>query len=213
MSKPQTPAHCTMKAEAGPCDASLPRYYYDSVLKRCELFLYGGCEGNRNNFESQSDCERECNHGDSAGLVRISVELPHKAPQTQIKDHKDVTSKLTNSQLITSPETTIAPSTVTTTSQRPTTTADVPSLCYLPAQTGCDSSFTRFFYNSQSGQCESFLYGGCRPNENNFMSIKDCQQTCMVASSQYLFPDQSQQSTLDMGNARYIDALLSPFIL
>ena len=36
----------------------------------------------------------------------------------------------------------------------------------------------RYFYNSTSGRCEVFYYGGCSGNENKFMSIEECNQRC-----------------------------------
>lgn len=36
----------------------------------------------------------------------------------------------------------------------------------------------RFFYNSTSGKCEQFIYGGCGGNKNNFESVNDCQLAC-----------------------------------
>uniref|UniRef100_A0A674IW47 BPTI/Kunitz inhibitor domain-containing protein n=1 Tax=Terrapene triunguis TaxID=2587831 RepID=A0A674IW47_9SAUR len=36
----------------------------------------------------------------------------------------------------------------------------------------------RFFYNSSSMACETFHYGGCLGNGNNFPSEKECLQTC-----------------------------------
>lgn len=37
---------------------------------------------------------------------------------------------------------------------------------------------TRFFYNGSSMACETFQYGGCLGNGNNFASEKECLQTC-----------------------------------
>ena len=37
---------------------------------------------------------------------------------------------------------------------------------------------TRFFYNGSSMGCETFQYGGCLGNGNNFASEKECLQTC-----------------------------------
>lgn len=37
---------------------------------------------------------------------------------------------------------------------------------------------SRFFYNSSSMACETFHYGGCLGNGNNFYSEKECLQAC-----------------------------------
>ena len=56
---------------------------------------------------------------------------------------------------------------------------DCPDTCELPPVTGrCKAAFRRWFHNSISGQCEQFIYGGCGGNENNFMTLEECQQQC-----------------------------------
>ncbi|CDW51747.1 Kunitz protease inhibitor [Trichuris trichiura] len=55
------PTVCTLTAEAGPCNAYIPRWAYNFLLGRCYMFVYGGCGGNANNFETQSECEKVCN--------------------------------------------------------------------------------------------------------------------------------------------------------
>jgi len=39
-----------------------PKWYFDSKLNKCKEFIFGGCQGNRNNFESIEECERTCLH-------------------------------------------------------------------------------------------------------------------------------------------------------
>ncbi|KAG9349679.1 hypothetical protein JZ751_028127 [Albula glossodonta] len=51
---------CWEKAETGPCRAMLPRWYFDREEGRCAPFIYGGCGGNRNNFESEDYCLSVC---------------------------------------------------------------------------------------------------------------------------------------------------------
>lgn len=51
---------CELTKEIGPCKASIPRFYYNSEKQKCEEFIYGGCGGNANNFETQEECEYMC---------------------------------------------------------------------------------------------------------------------------------------------------------
>uniref|UniRef100_A0A672HYR2 Amyloid-beta A4 protein n=1 Tax=Salarias fasciatus TaxID=181472 RepID=A0A672HYR2_SALFA len=51
---------CWASAETGPCRAMLPRWYFDRADGRCARFIYGGCGGNRNNFESEEYCMSVC---------------------------------------------------------------------------------------------------------------------------------------------------------
>uniref|UniRef100_A0AAY4DX18 Amyloid beta (A4) precursor-like protein 2 n=1 Tax=Denticeps clupeoides TaxID=299321 RepID=A0AAY4DX18_9TELE len=53
-------AVCSLEAETGPCRASMPRWYFDVEQKKCVRFVYGGCAGNRNNFDSEEYCMAVC---------------------------------------------------------------------------------------------------------------------------------------------------------
>lgn len=53
------------------------------------------------------------------------------------------------------------------------------SICGLPAEVGpCEGIFPRFYYDVCLGQCESFVYGGCGGNANNFLTLEDCNAAC-----------------------------------
>jgi len=51
---------CTLSPETGGCRAAIPRYFHNSTSEQCEVFIYGGCMGNDNNFETQESCVEQC---------------------------------------------------------------------------------------------------------------------------------------------------------
>lgn len=58
--KADSKAHCTEPPVTGPCRASFKHWYYDPSSEKCNHFIYGGCDGNDNNFESKDACIDEC---------------------------------------------------------------------------------------------------------------------------------------------------------
>ncbi|XP_026154073.1 protein AMBP [Mastacembelus armatus] len=51
---------CGVAPDTGPCFGLHQRYYYNSSSMSCELFKYGGCMGNKNNFETERECLQRC---------------------------------------------------------------------------------------------------------------------------------------------------------
>ncbi|XP_058158490.1 protein AMBP [Dasypus novemcinctus] len=47
----------------------------------------------------------------------------------------------------------------------------------------CLGMMKRYFYNGSSMACETFQYGGCLGNGNNFFSEKECLQTCRTVAA------------------------------
>lgn len=62
---------CSLKKVAGPCGEYYPLWYYDKDRNHCAQFIWGGCQGNMNRFESSKECEDTCVKG-SSGSMQIS---------------------------------------------------------------------------------------------------------------------------------------------
>ncbi|GMT23765.1 hypothetical protein PFISCL1PPCAC_15062, partial [Pristionchus fissidentatus] len=53
---------CKMHVDEGSCSKNVNRFHFNPLLRECRPFVFGGCEGNMNNFESELQCQRFC-HG------------------------------------------------------------------------------------------------------------------------------------------------------
>ncbi|XP_037795742.1 balbiani ring protein 3-like [Penaeus monodon] len=57
-------------------------------------------------------------------------------------------------------------------------------ICYEPKDAGyCEGAIKRWYFNPESNRCESFRFGGCSGNLNNFESQGECAATCPVLTS------------------------------
>ena len=57
---------CDMPKVEGTCGNRLVRYYYDMKRKRCDSFIFSGCGGNMNNFDSLEECQVKCGRSESS---------------------------------------------------------------------------------------------------------------------------------------------------
>ena len=114
----QVPIHCQLPRETGRCKAYYKRWFFNTASQKCEPFVYGGCEGNKNNFLTEKECSISCDR--------------------KIEDD-----------------------------------------CLLSGETGrCKANIQRWFFNTASQKCETFVYGGCERNKNNFQTEKECSISC-----------------------------------
>ena len=51
---------CSMDLDSGPCNDYLPTWGFNKTVGLCQPFVYSGCEGNDNRFETKDACDHKC---------------------------------------------------------------------------------------------------------------------------------------------------------
>lgn len=95
-------------------------------------------------------------------------------------------------------------------------------ICQIPPDTGrCHARYIRWYYNNHAQECTHFQYGGCEGNQNNFMTKKECESTCLSTPSIRLYeggnsdlmqPSIMQFPSQEKPNSQKYEALTSVLI-
>ncbi|CAN8022145.1 unnamed protein product, partial [Ixodes persulcatus] len=72
---------CASPPEGGPCDLTLERWNYNKSTGICSKFVYGGCFGNANSFDTEERC-LACSIAFQPDFELICAMPPKKGPCT-----------------------------------------------------------------------------------------------------------------------------------
>ncbi|XP_058806520.1 papilin [Phymastichus coffea] len=193
---------CLEPADAGPCHAETTAYYYDSNNQACQAFIYGGCEGNANRFQTEEQCQRLCGifrNQDICNLPRDQGPCRGVFP----KYYYDVTYRACReftyggcdgnaNRFSTANEC----ESVCIHHEEPVQTGNATAstdltICKEPVDVGSCSvgNYKRFYYDDEYQTCRAFIYTGCGGNRNNFKTIDSCLKVCLNS-----IPDDGQDT-------------------
>ncbi|XP_045580363.1 kunitz-type protease inhibitor 2 isoform X2 [Salmo salar] len=152
---------CLMPMVVGSCRAAFPKYYYDVTNQTCKLFIYGGCNGNGNNFYSQEECEGACSG--VTGTVLLSKNLPMQRRMAMTADD----------------QVTIIAGSKGRKGSDDDKSIEYKDACMVPSDSGpCRAAFNMFYFDHSTSSCQSFIYGGCQGNSNRYVTLDECMARC-----------------------------------
>ncbi|CAD5219044.1 unnamed protein product [Bursaphelenchus okinawaensis] len=91
---------CNLELDIGGCNNPTERYYFDSDNQVCKKFVYSGCDGNLNNFESEKECRDYCRGLrmdealDDTGMQYYQIGFTFTGPLMRQRHTEDFTNKL-----------------------------------------------------------------------------------------------------------------------
>lgn len=191
---------CSLPKDKGPCSDPQTRWYYNPGTGVCQIFEWGGCQGNNNNFLSHAKCEARCGLGRVAeqrqgrenclkkkdqGTCRGIFERFYYNVETETceefvfggcggNENNFVTKEKCNAYCL--GEEYI----LDNTDDEIVNTDNVDEICSSPSDPGsCREYVDHYYYNIVSEECELFTYSGCGGNNNNFITKEACTQFCI----------------------------------
>ncbi|CAJ0610218.1 unnamed protein product [Cylicocyclus nassatus] len=172
-SKTDNENRCDMRRDTGEGNELVARWYYDRQAKQCRRFLYKGIRGNANNFVTKTQCVDACETAsmeDRANPCRVGSPANHKNGSRILCGPNDSSTCPRNyfCHLGENPETTAC-----------CESSGLTDLCLLALNMGEGKALLkRFYYNTFSKKCTEFVYRGLKGNENNFLTMEQCQDVC-----------------------------------
>ena len=77
---------CSLPPDTGSCNSSIGRWYFNSRRGQCERFRYGGCGGNKNNFNTLRSCLQACGEEREIFIIIIIKLIYFKGTRTCDED-------------------------------------------------------------------------------------------------------------------------------
>uniref|UniRef100_A0A131YSD7 Pancreatic trypsin inhibitor n=1 Tax=Rhipicephalus appendiculatus TaxID=34631 RepID=A0A131YSD7_RHIAP len=179
---------CLEKRETGPCRASVPSWYFDVGEGICKEFVYGGCKGNGNRFESKQKCVWTCSR--FIGMKNITstcMKKPDPGPCRAYiirwfydKNHHVCKTFVYggcqgNSNSFATEQKCQATCMPTSTDQ---------GTCSIdPKPRPCNARAQLWYFDHEENACRRFTAGFCGSSANKFATCRKCMNRCSSADA------------------------------
>ncbi|XP_041765619.1 papilin isoform X3 [Anopheles merus] len=178
---------CEQPMEAGPCNGTFERWYYDQETDACHPFYFGGCKGNKNNYPTEASCGYHCK---KPGVHKPSCSEPLdtgscEAQQQQQQQQQARWYFASDSQKCMPFYFTGCGGNDNQFVSRDHCEEQCPpkvekDICFLPAEIGeCQNYTAHWYFDTKDERCRQFYYGGCGGNGNNFADEQSCINRCI----------------------------------
>ncbi|XP_077346906.1 carboxypeptidase inhibitor SmCI-like isoform X1 [Lithobates pipiens] len=167
---------CDQPKDPGPCEVYIPSYYYDQEAKTCKDFVYGGCQGNENNFLTKEECDRTCNpvcdQPPDTGPCKMHIDRYYYDQEAKTcKDFVYGGCQGNGNNFHTREE---CDRTCNPVCDQPLD----PGTCIVHTGGQNRMPIPRYYYKKETGTCEQFFTDICGGNENNFATQEECETSC-----------------------------------
>ncbi|XP_026818119.1 papilin isoform X3 [Rhopalosiphum maidis] len=180
---------CFLSQDRGNCSNMSSKYFYDRQDGVCKQFMYGGCGGNDNRFDSKQECERQCFEAqDLCQLPRVEGPCRGDFRQWYYDKNSDRcfqfryggcqgnSNRFNDRQ---SCESRCVQNVVTTVASPIIAQTRPSDVCLIPLDPGpCLQTIDMWYFKTSTRRCESFAYSGCEGNANKFQSVEECERIC-----------------------------------
>ncbi|XP_068083649.1 papilin [Anabrus simplex] len=170
---------CYLPKIEGPCEGYYPTWYYDVERKQCGQFIYGGCLGNNNKFQTREECEELCVVPDTIDACeQPKQEGPCKGNYSRwyYNQESHMCERFTYGGCKGNANNFLTESACHQQCLQPGKSRDS---CALPrAQGNCTERLPRWYFDASENRCMPFYYSGCNGNGNRFETQEACEKDC-----------------------------------
>nr|CAD7426582.1 unnamed protein product [Timema monikensis] len=178
---------CFLPKIEGPCEGYYPTWHYDAERKQCRQFIYGGCLGNNNKFQTREECDELCVTPDTIDACdQPKFEGPCRGNFSRWYFDKEsgICSEFSYGGCKGNGNNFYTESACHQQCLQPGRSRAVMDVCALPKDMGpCPGAILRWHYDAIQQTCKQFVYGGCQGNGNRFRTEEDCRTKCHVSAT------------------------------